>query len=119
MARSSNCVLCGTDLFPVGFTFDSRSFGTVASRPFLEISAVRQPGIGTISVSGSDVLLGVTNASAGGIYSVLTTTNVTLPLNQWTLCATNAPAPGANFALTITNGFSTGFPKSFFILQTQ
>jgi len=104
----------------IGFTFDSRSFGTVASRPFLEISAVPQPGIAGISLSGADVVLAATNGAAGGTYYVLSTTNLALPLNQWCPVATNILSADGGFSITVTNAANANAPlQQFFIIQTQ
>jgi hypothetical protein len=103
----------------IGFTFNSRSFGTVSARPYLEISAVPRPGIAAISLSGTDVILSATNGVVGGAYYVLGSTNFLLPLNQWTPVAFNVPVANGNFTLTVTNGVNSNAPQQFFILQTQ
>lgn len=104
----------------IGFTMDSRSFGTVASRPLLVISAVPRPGIITINLAGTDVVLSATNGATGGTYHVLSTTNVALPLSQWTPVATNVLNASGNFSITVTNAVTADGPsQQFFILQTQ
>ena len=104
----------------IGFTFNSRSFPTTSARPFLEISAVPVPGISAVSLSGTNVVLSATNGVAGGTYYALTSTNLTLPLNQWTPVATNVPVASGNFSITATNAANAGAPwQQFFILQTQ
>jgi len=104
----------------VGFTFDSRSFGTVSARPFLEISAVPRPGITAINVSGNDFVLTATNGIAGGTYRVLSSTNLALPLGQWLAVATNLPTISGEFAITVENAAGAGAPPlRFFILETQ
>jgi prepilin-type N-terminal cleavage/methylation domain-containing protein len=100
-----------------GFTFDSRSFATNSARPFLEISAVPQPEISAVNLSGTNIVLAATNGVAGGAYFVLSSTNVALPLNQWTPVATNVPDGNGNFTITVTNADTS--PQQFFILQTQ
>lgn len=104
----------------VGFTFDSRSFGTVSARPFMEISAVPRPGITAINVSGNDFVLTATNGVAGGTYRVLSSTNLALPLSQWLAVATNLPTISREFAITVTNAAGAGAsPLRFFMLETQ
>jgi len=103
-----------------GFTFNSRSFGTIAARPFLEISAVPMPGLSAILLSGTDVVLSATNGAAGTTYCVLTSTNAELPLNQWLAVATNALSADGDFAITVTNAAGAGAPwQQFFVLRTQ
>jgi hypothetical protein len=101
----------------IGFTFNSRSFGTTSARPFLEISAVPVPGISGVSLSGTDIVLSATNGVAGGTYYVFSSTNLALPLSQWTPVATNVLSGSGNFTTTVTNANTTA--QQFFILQTQ
>ena len=101
----------------IGFTFNSRSFGTASARPFLEISAAPVPGITNIVLSGTNVILSATNGAAGGTYYVLSSTNAALPLSQWTPVATNVLSGSGNFTTTVTNANTTA--QQFFILQTQ
>ena len=101
----------------IGFTFNSRSFGTTSARPFLEISAVPVPGISAVNLSGTNVVLSATNGVAGGTYYVFSSTNLALPLSQWTPVATNVLSGSGNFTTTVTNANTTA--QQFFILQTQ
>ena len=104
----------------IGFTFDSRSFGTTNARPFLEISGMPQPGIVAISLSGANVTLSATNGAADGTYYVLTGTNLAQPLNQWQPVTTNMLTVGGNFSITATNAANaSALGQQFFILQTQ
>jgi hypothetical protein len=104
----------------IGFTFNSRSFGTTSARPFLEISAAPVPGISAVSLSGTDVVLSATNGAAGGTYYILTSTNLSPPFSQWLPVATNMLPVGGNFSITATNAVNAGTPwQQFFILQTQ
>jgi|SRR5271170_7377678 len=100
-----------------GMTFNSRSFGTTAARPFLEISAAPKPGVTSISVSGTNVVFSATNGATGGTYYILASTNVSLPLSQWTIVATNVLSANGNFSITATNAANGS--QQFFILQTQ
>jgi hypothetical protein len=101
-----------------GFTFYSLNFGTVSVRPYLEISALPQPSITGLNLSGSDVLLTVSNGVAGENYNVLSTSDLTLPLNQWLLVASNAPAPSGSFSITATNAAASA-PSQFFTIEAQ
>ena len=100
-----------------GFTFNSRSFGTTSARPFLIISAVPQPGISAVSLSGTNVVLAATNGVANGTYYVLSSTNAALPLSRWTPMATNVLGESGNFTTTVTNANTAS--QQFFIIQTQ
>jgi hypothetical protein len=103
----------------IGFTFNSHSFGTVTNRPYLEISAMPQPVITSVNLSGSNLVLSVTNGAAGGIYDVLGSTNLTLPSDQWYPVVTSVLASSGNFTITITNAITPLVPASFFFLRTQ
>jgi hypothetical protein len=63
---------------------------------------------GTLILSGSG---GVTN----GAYLVLASTNIALPLNQWTPIATNQFDSSGNFIFT--NAVQMIAPQTFFLLQ--
>lgn len=103
----------------IGFTFNSRSFGTISTRPFLEISAAPVPGITGVNVSGTNVTLSATNGDAGGTYFVLSSTNIALPFSQWTTVATNTLTAGGNFNLTATNAAATTAGGQFYMIETQ
>jgi hypothetical protein len=104
----------------VGFTFDSRSFNTTNARPVLEISALPRPGLTALNLSSNNVALNATNGAAGGIYLTLASTNLALPLNQWTPVATNGLNANGNFTIIATNAVDANSPsQKFFILQMQ
>jgi hypothetical protein len=65
------------------------------------------PG-GSVVMTGSG---GITN----GIYYVLASTNVALPLSQWTYIATNGFDGSGRFAFT--NSPNPGWPQSFYALK--
>ena len=51
---------------------------------------------------------------------VLASTDLFLPLNQWTPIATNTLVTSGDFDITATNANGVGAPtQQFFILQTQ
>lgn len=100
-----------------GFTFNSRSFPTASSRPFLYVSAVSEPALAGASISGSDVLLEGLNGVEGQTYYVLASTDIALPLTQWFPISTNTLSTKGNFTITLTN--AAGSQQMFFILQTH
>ena len=103
----------------IGFTFNSRTFGTASPRPFLEISALPVPGISAVNLSETDIVLSATNGAADGTYLVLASTNVLLPLNQWMPVASNALSADGEFTITVTNAAKAIGPGQFFILQAH
>jgi autotransporter-associated beta strand protein len=75
------------------------------------------PHISTITLTGTNLTVTGTNAQSGALYYTLTTTNLQLPLSQWTPVGTNI-APGANnFSFTITNAVNPKDPRQFYILS--
>jgi hypothetical protein len=80
---------------------------------------VPQPAITSISLSGTQLVLNGTNGLASATYHVLTSTNLALPLLQWTTVATNSLGTNGNFTFTIPNVVNPGEAKRFFALQLQ
>jgi hypothetical protein len=78
-----------------------------------------QPDIASISLSGDALTLNVANGQSGAIYYLVTSTNVSAPLNQWILVATNVPSASGIFTITTPNPATRGVPQQFYILQTH
>ncbi|MCX6921987.1 MAG: hypothetical protein NT154_02020 [Verrucomicrobia bacterium] len=85
-----------------------RWFGGPSSRP--------APGFTGISLSGTNVVLSAMNGFVGGTYYVLTSTNLTTPLNQWIPVLTNLLGASGSFTLTATNTASLSIRQRFYIL---
>jgi uncharacterized repeat protein (TIGR03806 family) len=73
------------------------------------------PAIGTVTLSGSSLVIGGSNGSPNWTYNVLSTTNISLPLASWTSMATGLFDNAGNFL--ITNPVSPSNPQRFYILQ--
>jgi autotransporter-associated beta strand protein len=86
-----------TNLPPLtaGFAWDTSGLGTGV----LKIVYVGggEPAFQSIVPSGSDMILSGSNGVAGRPYYLLTSTNLALPLTNWTRLATNAYGPGGSF----------------------
>jgi PKD repeat protein len=78
-----------------------------------------QLGIASTSISGTNLVLNGTDGLSGGTYYVLMSSNLALPLSQWTPVATNVLSASGNFTITVTNTVSPNLPQSFYTLQTQ
>jgi hypothetical protein len=78
-----------------------------------------QPGIASISLSRTNLVLTGTNGLATGVYHLLTSTNLALPLSQWSSVATNSLFTNGNFTFTATNAVKPRDPCQFYILQLQ
>jgi len=74
------------------------------------------PGItpGSIVHSGSTLIFSGTNGPANGTYYLLTSTNLALPVSQWTAVLTNSFSATGAFSVTNTNTPS----PSYFIIAT-
>jgi hypothetical protein len=78
-----------------------------------------QPGIVNITLSGNNLVLNATNGLATGIYHVLASTNLAVPLNQWSPVATNVLTANGDFAITATNAVNRLSNAKFYVLQLQ
>jgi autotransporter-associated beta strand protein len=82
----------------------------------LGVEALPQPGLSSFSLSGSNLVFNATNGVAPATYQLLSSTNLLLPLDQWTPLLTTTPAASGNLALTVTNPMT---PQAFYILRGQ
>jgi len=80
-------------------------------------SASSGPAITNLVLSGSNLLLNGTNGAAA-TYRLFTSTNVALPLIQWTPVATNTLSASGNFSMTCTNVVNPSDKQQFYILRT-
>jgi hypothetical protein len=78
-----------------------------------------QPVIVSVSLSGTNLVLNATNGQSGGTYFVLMSTNLSLPLSQWTPVATNVLSVSGNFTITANNTVNRNVPQRFYILEEQ
>lgn len=78
-----------------------------------------QPGIANFSQSGANLVINGSDGIPQQTYYVLTSTNLALPLNQWTYESTNVLAGTGNFTITLTNAVNFNTPQSFYILKVQ
>lgn len=95
----------------------SNSTGFVSSAYGFAVVAPPQPKISSISLASGNtqVVLAGTNGTAGLSYSVLTSTNVALPLSSWTPMTTNVFGSGGSFGWT--NNINPSTPQLFYIIK--
>ena len=74
-------------------------------------------GIASFQFSGADLTLTVSNGTAGVGFSVLTSTNVALPLNQWTPINTGTFDGSQNFQVLVPGAATAGSPSQYYSLQ--
>jgi autotransporter-associated beta strand protein len=74
------------------------------------------PHITGISISGTTLTMTATNGGAGAQYTLMGSTNMLLPLNQWTPILTNQFDQNGNINLA-TNIVNSGNPLEFYLLE--
>jgi hypothetical protein len=80
----------------------------------ITVAGPAQPDITGISLSGTTLVINGVNGTSGLNYTLLTSTNLALPLAQWTPIATNSFS-GTSFS--VTNTVSGNAHQRFYILQ--
>ena len=76
------------------------------------------PRISSFSLAGTNLTLTVTNGITNTLYTVLMSTNLSVPVTNWTALATGT-ATGGSFTLTATNAVNPAAPGRFYILQEK
>jgi hypothetical protein len=80
------------------------------------VAAPVQPVLGSTRVSGGNLVFSGTGGTANGTYSVLTATNLTTPVTNWTvLLSSNFDGAGA---FSVTTAITPGVPQKFYLLRT-
>lgn len=101
---------------PLGMGWSTSQLGVNGSISIVSV-LVTSPVFSSVSLSGTKLVLGGTNGVAGNPYYVLTSTNLTLPLAQWTVIATNSFDSFGNFSFT--NAVNPTNPAQFFDISVQ
>ena len=103
-----------TTVLQFGFQDDPTALGLD------DISVVpAQPGLTGLSLSGANVVASGSNGLFGQTYHLLASTNLALPLSQWTPVATNILNATGNFTITATNAVNPAASQQFYILKFQ
>jgi hypothetical protein len=83
----------------------------------LWVVSTQPPVIRGVAFTGGNVVVSGTGGTPGWQYYVLASTNVALPLTQWTRVVTNAFDTAGNFSFT--NAVETGISAKFCLLHLQ
>jgi fibronectin-binding autotransporter adhesin len=75
------------------------------------------PRFSLITTSGNSIVLNATNGADNGQVTVLATTNLLMPLAQWSTLFTSNFDNSGNFTYTNTGALTSGKPQQFFILR--
>lgn len=87
----------------------------LASSGTLQIVSTAGPRITGILLSGTKLVINGTSGVAGEQYQLLSSTNLTLPLNHWVPVLTNNFDSNGDFDLT--NAINPRSPQNFYLLQ--
>ncbi|HXR46462.1 MAG TPA: glycosyl hydrolase family 28 protein [Candidatus Limnocylindrales bacterium] len=75
------------------------------------------PSFGSINATASGLVMSGSGGTTNGTFYVLVSTNIALPLNQWTPVATNLFDSSGNFIFT--NVPDPNAPQAFYLLQIR
>ena len=77
------------------------------------------PVISSFSLAGTNLIFNVANCTTGGVFTVLTSADISLPPANWTALAITNIATGGSFTLTATNAVNPAVPGQFYLLQEK
>jgi len=83
----------------------------------LSIVRLTSPTIASLNIAGGSVIIAGSGGTDNWPYYLLASTNLSLPLAQWSRVATNQFDAAGNFS--ITNAINPDWPQSFYRLQLQ
>ena len=118
----TNFVLNGVNQGP-GFYYSSNSAPYLSGPGSLLVrfnsagTFTNHTGITGFSLNGANIVLNATNGQKGDAYYLLSSTNLALPLSQWTVAATNVLGNSGNYTFTGTNVLIPGAHQQFFQLS--
>lgn len=107
-----------TIVLPDYYTWDTSQLAVNGSIKVMSVAAA--PAITTVDYSqlaNGTITINASNGNPNGPVSVLTTTNLALPLSSWTVLATGNFDGSGNLNLPVS--VDPTLPASFFILQAQ
>jgi alpha-tubulin suppressor-like RCC1 family protein len=84
-----------------------------------DVSVLPIPAMDESYFSGGNLTVHASNGQFGGNYSILASTNLALPLTNWTSVATTVLGASEPFFLTATNAMNPNLPRRFFRLRLQ
>lgn len=82
----------------------------------ISVVSMAPPVINSVLLSGNNFVFAGTGGMAGTNFYVLASTNISIPLSNWTRLLTNQFDASGNFS--VTNALDTNSPQNFFRLQS-
>jgi hypothetical protein len=80
------------------------------------VGVTTKPVIGSVSISGNSLVFNGTGGVGGANFYLLGTTNLAVPLTNWTVLLTNQFDNSGNFNFTNPFGINA---QTFYLLQLQ
>lgn len=72
----------------------------------------------SITISGNNIVLNATGGTAGAQVTILTSTDLTLPLSEWTTLTIGNFDNNGNFTYIVTGALTSGQPQQFYLLES-
>jgi hypothetical protein len=125
MSSATSSVLSLTDIQSNGVgaysVVVSNTVAAATSAPPAQITIYTPAplAIDSIKISGANLVVNGLNGLSGQICSLLATTNLSVPLDQWPTLATDTLAANGNFTITVSNVGANGFRQEFIRLRMQ
>lgn len=108
----SDLAFSGSTLYGTLAIDGSKGYGSVFGLTIV-------PNINTMQQTGNNLTFSSTMGLAGHVYTLLSGTNLAMPITQWLPVATNVLTASGNFVMTATNVVNNAVSQQFFILQVQ
>lgn len=104
-------------VLPAGLAWDTSSLYSAGTIDIVSGAPTQPANITSVSFSNGSIILTGTNLNGGSSfqYEVLTSTNLTLPLSNWTVLSTNSF--NANGTFSYTNAVNPASPAVFFDVE--
>ncbi len=100
---------------PAGYPGYTYSITNPPGQVQLLVQPPPPPSFGSISATSNGLVMNGTGGITNATYYVLASTNVALPLSQWTPVATNLFNGSGQF--TFTNAINPNSPQAFYLLE--
>jgi autotransporter-associated beta strand protein len=100
---------------PGGLSWDTNNLSVNGS--ITVIGAANPPTISGVHAEGGNLIFSGTGGVEGNSYFLLSTTNLSLHVTNWTVVSTNLFGVGGTFSCT--NSISPSIPETFYLLQLQ
>ena len=99
----------------IAYTITNSNGGDASSLITVTVLTPPRPVVKMAALSGSALVLSGTNGAANGIYQLLSTTNLGLPLANWMPILTNTFDAGGRFS--VTNQIDPASPVKFLLIK--